>query len=857
MRRLLLVVLLLVASLPSFAAEKVICIDPGHGGSDPGAVGCGLEEATVVLDVGWRLHALLDADPDLKPVMTRTADNYVSLQGRCNYANDKGATRFASLHCNAFNGSASGIETFAYTNGSASSFDQRDRIQDWMTETWPKLPDRGGKTAGYYVIKNTAMPATLSELAFIDKCSLDATYLKDDTALQAAAIAHHQALRESLGLSAQSVTPTDPPVDQPVEPPDDGTGVLKGVVFQDQGVGTEDMSLRLAGAWVEAAGNGGAYEAVNATAPLGEFMIPLPAGQYKVMVSHNGYYSNERTCTVAKGSDTWCSVGLFKKPGALPPALGTLRGVVYEDQGVGNADTTVRLPGSKMLIDNKQGTADQTITPAPDAEWLFEVPPGLYTVTSIHQGHWTNTRECEVYAGEVTWCSVGMFKQDQGAPPDPPANGGILLGAIYLADEDGNGDLSIRLPGAHVTVEGAGLQYDAVASEPYGLWSFALPSGTYTVSASMPGYWPNSRTCPVGTGMEVWCSVGLLKDEGGYGGAEDPSTPAVASDDPESIVPASPTTQSDDPNLPGQPLIVPAEEAEAGGCSTGTPSRNALLVLLFLVGALLLLRRSGAVVVLMVVVLAGATVLAEEEPGNPAVEGLRVVAQGDFTHPVLSPDGALVAISNVHLDRLLTIDLQSQEQREVARGEGVGYEPRWSDSRRLAVRHPGQARHEVPALGRSTAGEQRGAPQHAMPGRWVRVIDDAIYLQTGAARRQLSPAGDQFYSAEMSADGLRILFHGLTTGVYIHHIASGRTDHLGHGTNARFGPDSNTLVYDRCVDDGDHLTSCQIFLASLSGNAPAVRHISGLPALARQPSLGPDGKLAFEADGAIWVGNIQ
>jgi N-acetylmuramoyl-L-alanine amidase len=853
MRRLFFVVMLLAVSLPASAALKTICIDPGHGGSDPGAVGCGLEEATVVLDVGWRLHALITADPDLKPVMTRTTDTYVSLQGRCNYANDKGSTRFASLHCNAFNGVASGIETFSYTNGSATSFDQRDRIQDWMTETWPKLPDRGGKTAGYYVIKNTSMPATLSELAFIDKCSLDATYLADDNALQAAAIAHHQALRESLGLSAKPAEPTDPPVD----PPDSGTGVLTGVVFADQGVGTEDMSLRLAGAWVEAAGGNGNYEAVNATAPDGEFMVPLPAGQYKVMVSQNGYYSNERTCSVSTGNTTWCSVGLFKKPGTLPPSLGTLRGIVFEDQGVGSSDTTVRLPGSTILMDNKQGTADQTITAAPDAEWLFEVPPGSYTVTSIHNGHWTNTRVCEVHAGQVTWCSLGMFKQDQGTPPDPPSNGGILLGAVYLADPNGDSDLSTRLPGATVTVEGAGLQYEAMSSEPYGLWSFALPSGTYTVSASMDGHWPNSRTCPVGSGVEVWCSVGLLKDEGGYGSPEDPSTPAIASEDPENIVPTSPEPLGEDPDEPGQPLIIPPEDTQGGGCGTGPASGSSILLLLLLSGGLLALRRPRWFAALLLLALATPLAMADEAPRALIATDLRIVAKGDLAYPLLSPDGRFLAVTNRALDRLSVIELKTKAETEVMQGIRVGYEPRWQADGSLGIRLPHQARHEVPALGRGTGGQQRSAPQHLTPGRWIRLIDDVVYLQTGTSRRQISPAGDKFYSAEMSADGTRILFHGLTTGVYVHSIASGQTDLLAKGTNGRFGPNSSQLVFDRCRDDGDFLTSCQIFLASLRGDEPSLRTVTGLPKLAHQPSLGPDGMLVFEAEGGVFSAVVE
>ncbi len=851
MRRLIVAALLLVP-LSLSAAPKVICIDPGHGGSDPGAVGCGLEEASVVLDVAWKLHALLDADPDFKPIMTRTADTYVSLQGRCNYANDNGANRFASLHCNAFNGSASGIETYAYTNGSATSFDQRNRIQDWMTETWPKLPDRGGKTAGYYVIKNTAMPATLSELAFIDKCSLDATYLADDTALQAAAIAHHQALRESLGLFAQPVDPTDPPV----VPPDDGTGVIKGVVFQDQGVGTQDMSLRLPGAWVEAAGDNGAYEAMSTTSPYGEFMIPLPAGTYQLMVSLNGYYTNQRTCVVTSNQETWCSVGLFKKPGEQPPSLGTLQGVVYEDQGVGSSDTLVRLPGAKVLIDNGQGTADQIIAAAPDADWLFQVPPGFYTVTVVHDGHWTNTRSCDVQAGQTVWCSVGMFKQDQGAPPDAPPAGGILLGAVYEADDAGDADLSVRLPGARVEVEGAGLYFEAKAGQPYGLFSFALPAGTYTVTATLDGYWPNSRTCAVATGVEVWCSVGLLKDEGGYGGPDDPSTPAVTSEDPANMVPSQPGTTEADPNHPGQPLIVPQDPLvdDAGGCGTAQGNLAALFLLIALMGVLGMRRRWLWPLLAVFLVLPGA--LADEGPTLSASNLTRRIEGGAY--PVVSPDGTAVAFTSPTLDLLSVWQEADGSLSDIAQGERVGYAPIWNQAGPgLAWRLPHQRRHEIPVQGQMIAGKTRFIPRNTPSGRWIRVIDEQVFLQTGTSLRRISSLGDRYYAAAFSADGRFVLFHGLSTGIYVHDVKAGQTHHLGAGTNGQFSADSTHLVWDHCLDDGDAITSCEISIAQLAAAPLTARTISGLPALARQPSLGPDKTLYFEYRGAIWSARLD
>jgi len=292
------VAIMLQASLVAQAQPYKICIDPGHGGSDPGAVGCGLAEADITLKVGLLLEGLMAADPDLVPLMTRKTDVFVSLQGRADYANDNGVDRFASIHNNAYNGNVSGIETFCYTYGSMASFDQRDRIQAEMTATWPNLPDRGAKTAGFAVIKNTSMPATLSELAFIDFCAADALLLADPVEQLAAAAAHHTAIRESLGLEG------------PIGPAEK-TGILRGIIYEDQGVGAADMSVRIPGTLVKALGQDGKTVEAVADDPTASWAFSLTPETYTVTATFEDYYEGSRVCKVLSDQETWCSLGLF------------------------------------------------------------------------------------------------------------------------------------------------------------------------------------------------------------------------------------------------------------------------------------------------------------------------------------------------------------------------------------------------------------------------------------------------------------------------------------------------------------------------------------------------------------------
>lgn len=141
-----------------------ICLDPGHGGSDPGAVGNGLQEKTINLDIANRAKGLFQQD-GATVISTRTSDVSVSLQGRCDIANNNGAHRFISSHCNA--GGGVGTETFCHPSGSSNSYDLRNKINPELVAHMG-TSNRGVKTADFYVLRNTSMPAILAEVAFID-----------------------------------------------------------------------------------------------------------------------------------------------------------------------------------------------------------------------------------------------------------------------------------------------------------------------------------------------------------------------------------------------------------------------------------------------------------------------------------------------------------------------------------------------------------------------------------------------------------------------------------------------------------------------------------------------------------------
>lgn len=151
-----------------------IYLDPGHGGNDPGASGNALFEKNVVLSISKLLKVELERQGH-SVKLCREDDKTVSLIQRTNEANAWGADIFVSIHNNAYNGSAYGIETYCY------KFKYRtlaDKIHSAILDARLYYSDRGVKEGNFHVIRESSMNAALIELAFIDN-SRDSELLKN------------------------------------------------------------------------------------------------------------------------------------------------------------------------------------------------------------------------------------------------------------------------------------------------------------------------------------------------------------------------------------------------------------------------------------------------------------------------------------------------------------------------------------------------------------------------------------------------------------------------------------------------------------------------------------------------------
>ena len=185
-----------------------IYIDQGHNPRNPnaGAERNGLREQDIVYRVGIELAELLRANGNFDVRLSRpTADTQIgtsnssSLRARVSDANAWGADYFISLHTNAATSSAAtGSEAFVYSEPS-QAFELAEDILRRLSEV-TGLQNRGVFVRnGLYVLRKTAMPATLVELGFITNPG-DAALMNENPKLFATGI--YQGILDYFGLTA-------------------------------------------------------------------------------------------------------------------------------------------------------------------------------------------------------------------------------------------------------------------------------------------------------------------------------------------------------------------------------------------------------------------------------------------------------------------------------------------------------------------------------------------------------------------------------------------------------------------------------------------------------------------------------
>jgi N-acetylmuramoyl-L-alanine amidase CwlD len=172
-----------------------VTVDPGHGGTDNGAMGvAGTREKDVTLAIATRLSRIM-ASNGMSVQMTRMKDLEILLRPRVEMANRNDSDVFISIHANSMGSlhEVHGIETYYFSD---ESYALAKAVHKQLIRTL-KQPDRGVRKNNFYVVHHTQMPSALVEIGYLSNAEEEAR-LKDPAYQEEAAQAIYRGVREFL-----------------------------------------------------------------------------------------------------------------------------------------------------------------------------------------------------------------------------------------------------------------------------------------------------------------------------------------------------------------------------------------------------------------------------------------------------------------------------------------------------------------------------------------------------------------------------------------------------------------------------------------------------------------------------------
>ena len=223
-----------LSSEPSVSSRSgsngmVIALDPGHGGSDPGAVNGSLVEKTLNLKIAQYCKAALDQYSGITTFMTRTGDEYVGLTERVTRAVNAGADVFVSFHINSATSTATGFEVWVQNDSSWRYYlhEESSELGTAILEKLKKfgITNRGNKDSDYgngvtyedgsqadglAVLRESRknnIPAVLIEHGFINGSAADQALLSSESSLKEMGEADAEAIADYYQLDQKKPIP--------------------------------------------------------------------------------------------------------------------------------------------------------------------------------------------------------------------------------------------------------------------------------------------------------------------------------------------------------------------------------------------------------------------------------------------------------------------------------------------------------------------------------------------------------------------------------------------------------------------------------------------------------------------------
>ncbi|WP_040203149.1 N-acetylmuramoyl-L-alanine amidase [Neobacillus jeddahensis] len=395
-------------------------VDPGHGGTDPGAQGNGLNEKDLTLDIALKLQSILtNGYENIEIKLSRTSDVTKSLSQRTNEANSWGANYYLAIHINAANGSAQGYEDYIYSGlSNTSPTANYQTIIHAEVMKLNQLTDRGRKKANFHVLRESTMPAFLSENGFIDNAH-DTALMKQASWRQNVAQGHANGLAKAFNLKAKA---TPPPA-----PSDPGAGALYRVIagsFQTRENADERVTFLR---------SKGIDSFVNTTTLSGKTWFRVQAGAYS-----NRENAEKRLAEVKKAGigDAF----LVVENGGATPAESSSGN---DNSTGGNNDNSGSGNSSDMTIGSNSIMGPTSLSGAQMNAYVKTINPNAPDLGNFYQ----NLGEYYGIRGDIAFAQAihetnyfrftGTVKTEQNNYAGIGATGGSQTGANFATPQEG------------------------------------------------------------------------------------------------------------------------------------------------------------------------------------------------------------------------------------------------------------------------------------------------------------------------------------------------------------------------------------------------------------------------------------
>lgn len=229
----------------------------------------------------------------------------------------------------------------------------------------------------------------------------------------------------------------------------------------------------------------------------------------------------------------------------------------------------------------------------------------------------------------------------------------------------------------------------------------------------------------------------------------------------------------------------------------------------------------------------------------------REVARGDYLGPQYSPDGREILLTASQQRGLYV--LGGGSVRTLTDDAEAGVHARWNADGTIRYRTKrGATRSDLVIARDKTVKPAAAIAQLAF------AQDDRMYVIDRTGRTARIGSGDRFFGAIVAPDGDKVVFQGLTTGLYLYVRSTGALSYIGPGTAPAWSPDSKRIAYEVTEDDGHAIVASDLFVYTIATDR-AEPVTTTEKVIERRPAFAPNGTdLAFDDNtGGVFVGRLQ